>query len=108
YDGGPRLAALLPGDEHGEVVRLAPATAAAGSAERALAELAPIEAALAARAAADARTALQPYLAGEALVGESPTATFAGRDLAAERARRPAALALRGQGGTASRAGDLA
>jgi ketosteroid isomerase-like protein len=107
YDGGPRLAALLPGDEHMAVARLASASASAGSAERALSELAPIEAALAARAAVDGRTALQPYLAAEALVGGSPNATFAGRDLAAEQARRPTTMTLREQGATASRAGDL-
>jgi ketosteroid isomerase-like protein len=108
YDGGPDLAALLPGDEHGEVVRLAPATAAAGSAEAALAELAPIESLLAARAAEDFRAALVPYLAAEALVGGSRVATWAGRDQAAELARRPTRLSLRAIGGTASRAGDLA
>lgn len=108
YDGGPQLAALLPGDEHGEVMRLAPATAAAGSAQRALAELAPIESSLAVGTAADARTALQPWLTAEALVGGSSMATFAGRDIVAEQARRPARMALRAQGGVASRAGDLA
>jgi ketosteroid isomerase-like protein len=108
YDGGPQLGALLPGDEHGAVVRLAPAGAAAGSAEAALAELAPIEAELAARAAEDFGAALAPRLAAEALVGGSSVATFAGRDHEAELARRPARLELRPIGGTASTAGDLA
>ena len=108
YDGGPQLAALLPGDEHGPVTRLAPATAGAGSAEGALAELAPIEAGLAARAAADGPATLRPWLAGDALVGGSSTATYAGRDHSAELGRRPARMALRPLGGAASHAGDLA
>ena len=109
YDGGPRLAAPLPGGEGDPVLRLPPATAAAGSAERALAELAPLEADLARHATADAAAARFRYLTEDALVAGSPAATLPGRaEQVAELARQPAQQAMRPLGAVASRAGDLA
>lgn len=109
YDGGPRLAAPLPGGEGDPVVRLPAATAAAGSAEAALAEIAPLEAEVARLAAADAAAARLAFLSDDALVAGSSTAAFPGRDHhAAELARQPAQAALRPIGAIASRAGDMA
>ena len=75
YDGGPRLAALLPGSAESVVAYLPPATAAAGSTERALAEIAPLEADLAATAAEDAAAAHLKYLAEDGLVAGSTEPT---------------------------------
>lgn len=109
YDGGPRLESPLPGDPEGPVLRLPPATGEAGSADRALAEIAPLEADLAAIAATDAAAAHLKYLAADGLVAGSPVATWPGGEhQAAELARRPARARLRPIGGVASRAGDMA
>ncbi len=108
YDGGPGLDAPLPEPAGDAVARLAPATAAAGSPERALAEIAPIEADLARIAAADAPAAHLKYLAEDGLIGGSRTATWPGGDHEAELARRPPRAVLRPIGGVASRAGDMA
>ena len=108
YDGGPGLEAALPERAGGAVARLAPATAAAGSPERALAEIAPLEADLARLAATDAPAAHLEYLAADGLIGGSRTATWPGRGHRAELARRPAQARLRPIGGVASRAGDMA
>ena len=109
YDGGPRLATTLPGGEGDPVLRLSEATAEAGSAEQALAELAPIEAELARQAAEDSAGARLAWLAPEALVAGSPTPSLPGREHhAAELARQPARQMLRAIGGVASRAGDMA
>ena len=90
YDGGAPVAAPLPGGEGDPVVRLPAATAAAGSAERALAELRPIEAELGRNPGAGRRA----YLAADALV-EAPSG-------AADAER------LNPIGAIASRGGDLA
>ncbi|WP_129791104.1 nuclear transport factor 2 family protein [Sphingosinicella sp. CPCC 101087] len=109
YDGGPGLDSVMASDGDGEVVRLAPATAAAGSPQRALAELAPIEADLAAAAERDAVRARLDLLAEDGLVGGSRTPSFSGRtEQEMELARQPRRLSLRPLGGVASQAGDLA
>ncbi len=109
YDGGPRLSARLPGGPDGPVARLPAATAAAGSAERAIAELSPLEAEVAATSAQDAGAARRAFLAEEALVAGSPTASFPGaQEAAAELARQPARQNVRPLGAIASSAGDLA
>ncbi|HEV2867544.1 MAG TPA: hypothetical protein VGX37_13625, partial [Allosphingosinicella sp.] len=109
YDGGPPLQGLLPGSDSDPVVRLPAATAAAGSAEAALAQLAPLEAWIANGCAEDAAAARMAHLADEALVAGSAMPSFPGRDhQAAELARQPARQSVRPLGGIASRAGDLA
>ncbi|HEV2747426.1 MAG TPA: DUF4440 domain-containing protein [Allosphingosinicella sp.] len=109
YDGGPPLKAKMKGGPNDRVTYLQPAGAAAGSAGRALAEIAPLEADLAALAARDAKAAHLKYLPDDALVGGSPEASFPGRaGQLAELGRRPAAATLRTLGGTASSAGDMA
>lgn len=109
YDGGPGQAAPLPGGEGAEVLRLPPATAAAGSAERALAEIAPLEAELAALAAEDAAAARIRFLAEDGLVAGSAEHSRPGRDGQAEElARQPPQQLFRPLGGIASGGGDLA
>ena len=108
YDGGPALAAPLPGGADDPVLRLPAATAEAGTAERALAEIAPLEADLAALAQSDASAAHLKYLPEDGLVAGSSVASQPGRaHQSAELARRPARAELRPLGGTASRAGDM-
>ena len=108
YDGGPRLQSPLGGTENDAVVRLPAATATAGSADAALAEVRPLETELAAAAAEDAAAARLRFLAEDGLASGSPTASFPGRDQqAAELARQPARQALRPLGAVASRAGDM-
>jgi hypothetical protein len=109
YDGGPRLSAPLPGGEGDPVIRLPRATASAGSAEAALAEVGPLEMEVARLAVTDAANARTAWLAPEALVAGSAGASYPGREHhAAELARQPARQAMRPLGGIASRAGDLA
>jgi len=109
YDGGAPLAAPLPGGEGDAVLRLPLATAAAGSARAALAEITPIEAELAAMAADDAAAAHARFLAADGLVAGSSTASYPGvEEQAAELARQPPRQAQRALGGVAARAGDLA
>lgn len=108
YDGGPALAAALP-RSGAEVIRLPAATAAAGSPERALSELAPLERAIARDAEQDSAAARRPFLAEEAIVAGSPAASFSGRDeQEAELARQPKRQRFRPLGAIASRAGDMA
>lgn len=108
YDGGPRLSEPLPGGADDPVVRLPAATAAAGSAESALAEVRLLEAELARQAAEDSASPRLALLAEDGMVAGSPTAAFHGRDeQRAELARQPARQAMRPLGGTASRAGDM-
>jgi len=107
YDGGPGQSAPLPGPTE-RVERLPAATASAGSAALALAEIAPLEAELAAGAASDAPAAFARYLSEDALIAGSRTPSYPGRaQQTAELARRPAQVRLRGQGGTASSGGDM-
>jgi ketosteroid isomerase-like protein len=109
YDGGPPLRSPLAGGADDAVTRLPAATAAAGSAEAALAELRPLEDELARLAAEDNEAARLRFLAEDGLVAGSATASFPGREQqAAELARQPARQRLRQLGGVASRAGDLA
>ena len=109
FDGGPPQMAPLAGGEDDPVLRLPPATAAAGSAEAALAEIEPIEARIAAAAADDAAAAHARYLAADGLVAGSDMPAFPGRDeQAAELDRQPPRQLQRPIGGIASRAGDLA
>ena len=109
YDGGPPQSSPLPGGENDPVVRLPTATAAAGSPELALAEIAPIEDEIAAMAAEDSAAARARYLAEDALVAGSPSHSAPGREAqSAELARQPARQTMRALGGIASSAGDLA
>ena len=109
YDGGPRLKEMLPGGRDGPVAYLKPATAAAGSPEKALAEVAPLEADLAAIAAEDAAAAHLKYLAEDGLTAGSPEPTVPGRaSQIDELKRRPAKAAMKALGGDASSAGDMA
>ncbi len=109
YDGGPPLQSPLAGGADDPVTRLPAATAAAGSAEAALAELRPLEDELARLAAEDNEAARLRFLAEDGLAAGSATASFPGRaQQAAELARQPARQRLRQLGGIASRAGDMA
>lgn len=109
YDGGPPLSAKMAEGPETPVRFLAPASAAAGSAEKALAEIAPLEADLAAMAASDALAAYLKYLAEDGLLAGSGEAGDLGREAQlAELGRRSGTTALKPLGGTASRAGDLA
>lgn len=108
YDGGPGLAGPMARNPSAPVARVAPATAASGSAALALAEVAPLEADLAARAQTDAPAAYLRYLASDSLVAGSRTEVRPGESQVAELARRPAAARLRPIGGVASSAGDMA
>lgn len=88
---------------------LAPSSAAAGSAEKAFAEIAPLEADLAAIAARDTKAAHLKYLAEAGLTAGPGEPGDLGR--AAQRGeleRRPAEAMLKPLGGIASSAGDLA
>ena len=108
YDGGPRQQAVL-GSAGDAVVRVPPATAAAGSPENALAEIAPLEAELARAAETDAAAARLHFLAEDGLAAGSPAASSPGRaQQAAELARQPGQIRLRPLGGIASQAGDMA
>ena len=109
YDGGSGQSAPLPGGEGSDVLRLPAATAQAGSPERALAEIAPLEAELAALAEDDAAGARLRFLAEDGLVAGSPQHARPGRHGQVEElARQPARQRLRPLGGVASNAGDLA
>ena len=109
YDGGPPLKERMAQGPGTPVRYLAPASAAAGSAEKALAEIAPLEADLAAIAARDAKAAHLKYLAEDGLAAGPGHAGELGREaqLGALDAR-PKAAELKPLGGTASSAGDLA
>jgi ketosteroid isomerase-like protein len=108
YDGGPPLRAPLAGGRDDPVTRLPPATAAAGSADAALAEVRPLEAELARLAADDNAAARIRFLAEDGLVAGSATASLPGREAqAAELARQPAQQVLRPIGAVASQAGDM-
>lgn len=108
YDGGARLAAAMSGGEGDPVLRLPVATAEAGSADQAVAEVARLEAELARAAASDAAQARINHLAAEALVAGSAMATAPGsEDHATELGRQPARQQLRPIGAIASRAGDM-
>lgn len=109
YDGGPRLKAPIAEGPDTPVRHLPPATASAGSAEAALAEIAPLEADLARVAETDARAAHLAYLAEDGLAAGTPDGSGLGRaEQFAELARRPAAARLRPLGAVASSAGDMA
>lgn len=108
YDGGSPLRAPLPGGAGDVVTRLPPATASAGSAEAALAEVRPLEAELAGLAAEDNAAARLRFLAEDGLVAGSGMPAYAGRsEQVAELARQPARQTLRPIGAIASRAGDM-
>ena len=107
YDGGPPLKQRISEGPETPVRFLAPSSAAAGSAEKALAQIAPLEADLAVIAAAPA--AYLKYLAEDGMVAGSGEPGGIGRDAQrADLALRPQAALLKPLGGTASRAGDLA
>jgi len=109
YDGGPALREKIVEGPETPVRYLAGSTAAAGSAERALAEIAPLETDLAARAATDIGAAHLAYLAEDGLAAGSPEGSEVGRShQIAELEWRPATATLRALGGVASSAGDMA
>ena len=109
YDGGPPLAAPLPVEPNGPVVLLPRATAAAGSADRALIQIEAIENRLAREARSDAAAARRLFLSEDALVAGSREASFPGRSgIDAELERQPRIQLWYRLGGVASRAGDLA
>lgn len=109
YDGGPRLDRPIAEGPDAPVRYLPVATAAAGSADAALAEIAPLEAELARRAAIDGRAAHLAYLSKDALAAGSPKGGGPGRTgQMSELEWRPATVALKPLGGVASAAGDLA
>jgi len=108
YDGGPPLKEKIHGSHDAPVRYLPRSTAAAGSAEKALAEVAPAEADLAAIATTDLKGASRKYFAPEALAAWSSTPTEPGPEgQAADLNRRPASARLQQLGGVASKAGDL-
>ena len=109
YDGGIPMRESIAGAAGDPVMRVPAATASAGSAERALAEVAPLETELARAAETDAAAARLRFLASDGLAAGSPMASVPGREgQAAELARQPARLTMRSLGGLASRAGDMA
>jgi ketosteroid isomerase-like protein len=109
YDGGPPLKEKIGGSHQSAVGYLPAATAAAGSAAKALAEIAPLEADLASIASRDLPGAARKYLAGDGLSAWSSTPSEPGAEgQAADLGRRPAQATLKALGGTASRAGDMA
>jgi ketosteroid isomerase-like protein len=109
YDGGPALKAPMKAEPGARVAFLRAATAAAGSPAKALAEVAPLEADLAARAAEDYKAAHLEYLAEDGLTAGSREPSAVGRAAQqAELDRRPAKAEMKPLGGTASGAGDMA
>lgn len=108
YDGGPALKTAMKLDPSAPVAFLKPSTATAGSADKALAEVAPLEAELAAIAADNYKAAHLKYLAEDGLTAGSPEPSAPGRAAqVAELDRRPAKAEMKPLGGTASKAGDL-
>lgn len=109
YDGGPGLRELMPGGASVTPAYLPASTARSGSAEKALAEVRPLETRLALASQADARRAPAAFLAPEALVASSGHAGAAGEQYQAlALAARPASLRLRPLKAEASSAGDMA
>jgi ketosteroid isomerase-like protein len=108
YDGGVPLRQPMKAGPDDPVAYLPLATAQAGSADAALAEVARLETDLARRAASDVAAAHQAYLADDALVGGSPEPSFPGKasQIAELSARAPKAV-LKPQSATASAAGDM-
>ncbi len=108
YDGGAQAdPGKAPGpDAAAQTGPLAPA--GAESQAKGFEEARAAEAALASAAATDAPAAYKVALTDDAwLLGPKETKALAGNDLSARQALRPAAIALRPQGGGASAAGDL-
>jgi len=109
YDGGTPLREPMAGGPETQPTFLAPSAGGAGSAKKALAEIAPLESRLAEQAASDAPAAYLAFLAEDGLAGGPGRASHYGRtEQVAALAARPAAMRLAAQGGEASRAGDMA
>lgn len=108
YDGGVPAGGRMAGGPETQPRYLPMAASGAGSAEAALAEIAPIERAIAAAASDRAAEALARHLAPEALVGVAGRATYPGQEQAAALAARPATMRFAALGGAAASAGDLA
>jgi ketosteroid isomerase-like protein len=109
YDGGTQLSRPIAQGSDAPIRYLRRAGAAAGSAKKALAEIAPLEADLSARAAKDVKAAFLHYLSEDGLAAWSPTPNEPGRTgQSADLSWRPVQARLTAQGGTASAAGDLA
>ena len=108
YDGGPRHEAASPHGPDTEPAHLAMATAAAGSAATAWAEIGEVEAKFAAAAQQNTKAAYLVHLSADARIMGSPAqpATTAA-ERSAELDRRAAPIAFSPLGGRASRAGDL-
>lgn len=108
FDGGPPNAAKSPLGPDTQPVFLPAATAVAGTAAPAWAEVGDLEADLAAAAATDAKGAYLKYLTPDARVMGSREQPAVGPDaIDAELGRRPAAMDFMPLGGKASSAGDL-
>ncbi len=109
YDGGPALKVPMGGSPGDPITYLRPASAAAGSPDAALAEVAEAEADLARLAASDSKKAHLKYLAEDGMTAGSGQPSGIGRaSQSAELDRRPARVQLKALGGSASQAGDMA
>lgn len=107
YDGGANLPAPAAGGKPKSIRFLPAATAEAGSAARAMAEIGAVETKLAAAAAKDAPAAYRALIAEGGILAGSLAWTEPGGQ-AAEIERRGATMALQPLGGSASAAGDMA
>lgn len=108
FDGGPRNEAKSPFGPDTTPVHMPVATNSSGSANKAWAEVAAIEAALAKAALSDAKAAVLAHLADDARIMGSPAQPAVDRSQHhAELDRRNATMELKPLGGRASRAGDL-
>lgn len=108
FDGGPPSDPAGAAPQGSEVAYARPAARAAGSAAKAMTEVAAAEAALRDAAAADLKAAYLAVVADDGRVVGSAAAPPASRaDIEAELGRRPAKAAFSPLGGRASKAGDF-
>ena len=108
FDGGPRSETKSSLGPNTDPAHLPAATASAGSAEAALAEVARSETTLAAAAAKDSKTAYLAVLSADAHIMGSPAQPAVGSSAhGAELNSRAAAIKFSPLGGRASKAGDL-
>lgn len=109
FDGGVGASAVGMPPAGSQPSYLAPAKAQAGSAARALDEVAKAEAALAERAAKDLKAAYLGAYATDGRLHNAPNRPAIGREaVARELEARPERMTFKALGGRASRAGDLA
>ncbi len=108
FDGGPRNDAASPFGPETTPLHLPVATSAAGSADKAWADVEKAEASLAASAEKDSRQAYVDALSPDARVMGSPAQPAVGAAKHPdELARRAPSIAFKQLGGRASRAGDM-